>query len=156
MDIPAPMLGIAGELRVRSELLIRGIGCGAFDYDNGTDIVLSNGKKIGVKTANRPNKDVKNYSWKYSFSIRTPQVRNAGKGMYEKKFMRRDYIGFVDYWIFWCIQNDDFYIIPNGEIGQKVSIVISAPSESRIYKRHKEYKSLSKYEKYKNNWEQLR
>jgi len=156
MYLPAPMIGIAGELRVRSELLKRGIICATFDFDNGTDIVLSNGKKLGVKTASRPNKDVKNYSWKYSFSIRSPQVRNAGQGLYEKKFMRRDYNGFVDYWVFWCMEDDVFYIIPNSKIGQKVSLVISAPPESRVYKRHKKYKSTSKYEQYKNNWEQLR
>ena len=156
MDIPAPMLGIAGELRVRSELLIRGIGCGSFDFDNGTDVVLSNGLKIGVKTALRPNKDEKAYSWKYSFSIRQPQVRGAKKGLYTKKFTRRNYIGFVDYWIFWMVEADTFYIIPNDQIGQKVSLVIPTPDEKRIYKKHTWKESTSKYEKYKNNWEQLK
>lgn len=156
MDIPAPMIGMAGELRVRSELLLRGIGCGSFDFDNGTDIVLSNGIKIGVKTASKPNKDKKNYSWKYSFSIRIAQVRNAGEGKYEKKFMRRDYGGFVDYWVFWCVEDDMFFIIPNDKVGQKVSLVIPASPENRIYERHKKYKSTSKYDQYKNNWEQLR
>lgn len=155
MDIPAPMIGKAGELRVRSELLKRGIGCGAYDYDDGTDVVTSKGSKIGVKTSGKPNYDKKAYSWRYTFSIRQPQIRNAGEGFYQKKYMRRDYFGFVDYWILWCVQDDLFYIIPNSEIGQKISIAIPTPEHLRKYSSHGEYRSTSKYEKYKNNWEQL-
>lgn len=156
MQVSAPMIGKAGELRVRSELLIRGISCGALDFDDGTDIVLSNGKKIGVKTANRPSKDEKSYSWRYSFSVRVPQIREAKNGLYTKKFTKRDYEGYVDFWVFWCIQDDIFYIIPNGEVGQKVSFVISTPREKRIYKKHKNEASKSKYERFKNNWDLLR
>ena len=156
MYIPAPMLGMAGELRVRSELLRRGIGCGKLDFDGGTDIILENGKKIGVKTSEKPINDKKNYSWKYSFSIRAPQVREAKDGLYTKKFIRRDYTGLVDYWVFWCIQDDKFYIIPNSEIGQKISITIPTPEHLRKYNSHGEFRSTSRFEKYKNNWEQLR
>ena len=156
MDISAPMLGKAGELRVRSELLVRGIGCGSFDFDNGTDIITDSGLKIGVKTAKRPARDNKSYSWKYSFSIRVPQVRNYKEGLYKKVFTKRDYSNFVNYWVFWCINDDIFYIIPNNKIGQKVSLVIPTPSEKRIYQKHTWKKSKSKYEKYKNDWEQLR
>lgn len=152
----APATGIAGELRVRSELMLRGLWPAVFDFDNGTDIILHNGKRLGVKTATRPSLSKNDYSWRYSFSVRVPQVRNSGEGMYQKKYMKRDYADFVDFWIFWCIEDEVFYIIPNGEIGQKISIVISTPKEKRTYQRHRDYKSLSKYEKYKNNWEQLR
>lgn len=156
MELSAPMIGKAGELRVRSELLIRGISCGSLDFDDGTDIVLGNGKKIGVKTSSRPNKDVKNYSWKYSFSIRVPQVRGAKDGLYTKKFTKRNYEGFVDFWVFWCVENDTFYIIPNSEIKQKVSIVIPTPREERTYEKHTWKESVSKYERFKNNWDLLR
>ena len=155
-DKLAPAIGRAGELRVRSELILRDFNPGVFDFDKGTDIILSNGKRIGVKTSLKPIYSKKDYSWRYTFSVRSAQVRNAGNGVYEKKYMKRDYIEFVDYWIFWCVKSDLFYIIPNGEIGQKVSFCISTPVPDRIYQRHKEYKSISKYEKYKNNWEQLK
>lgn len=155
-DKLAPAIGRAGELRVRSELILKGFNPGMFDFDNGTDIILENGKKLGVKTSIKPIYSKKDYSYRYTFSVRTSQVRNAGNGLYEKKYMRRDYDGFVDYWIFWCIQDNLFYIIPNGEVGQKVSFCISTPEFQRKYIRHKKYESISKYEKYKNNWEQLR
>ena len=152
----APAIGIAGELRVRSELMLRKLWPAVFDFDNGTDIVLYNGKRIGVKTASRPNLSKKDYSWRYSFSIRTLQVRNAGNGVYKKKYMKKDYIGLVDYWIFWCIEDKLFYIVPNGEVGQKLSIVIPTPEEKRKYKRRTVRIYKSKYDKYLNNWEQLR
>lgn len=155
-DKLAPAIGIAGELRVRSELLLRELWPASFDFDRGTDIVLHNGKRIGVKTSFNPIYDKKGYSWKYSFSIRQPQVRNRGQGLYEKRYNKRDYVGFVDYWIFWCIQDNVFYIIPNGEVGQKISLTITAPDRLRKYKRHKIFISTSKYEQYKNNWEQLK
>jgi len=150
-----PMIGKAGELRVRAELLLRGISCAVFDQDTGIDIVLENGKKIQVKTSSKPFNDKKSYSWRYSFSIRTPQVRNAGNGLYEKKYTKDSYKGIIDYFIFYCVKHDLFYIIPQNEIGQKTSIVVPTPESQRTYKKHKENKSTSKYEKYKNNWEQL-
>jgi len=152
----SPMIGKAGELRVRSELMLRDIIAGHYDIDMGTDVMLMNGKKIGVKTSLKPIYSKKDYSYRYTFSIRAPQVRNIGEGLYRKKYMKKDYVGFVDYWIFWCVEHNDFYIIPNKEVGQKISFCIPTPDSKRIYKRHNEYKSLSKYEKYKNNWDQLK
>lgn len=155
-DKLSPMIGKAGELRVRSELMLRGFRTGAFDSDGGTDVILDNGKKIGVKTSLKPILSKKDYSYRYTFSLRLPQVRNIGGGLYAKKYMKSDYNGWVDYWIFWCVEDNFFYIIPNSEIGQKVSFCIPTPTEKRTYKANKDYKSVSKYEKYKNNWEQLK
>ena len=93
------MIGKAGELRVRAELLLRGLSCAVFDQDTGIDIVLENGKKLQVKTASKPFNDKKSYSWRYSFSVRTPQVRNAGNGIYKKKYNKRSYKGIIDYFI---------------------------------------------------------
>lgn len=96
------LIGQAGELRVRSELLLRGIICGAFDQDVGVDIFTAGGKNIQVKTSTSPIYDKKGYSWKYSFNIRQPQVRNSdkGEGLYERKYTRRDYRGVVDFFVF--------------------------------------------------------
>jgi len=155
-DKLSPAIGIAGELRVRSELLLRELWPASFDFDLGTDVILYNGIRIGVKTSLKPIHSKKDYSWRYSFSIRQPQVRNIGKGKYEKKYTKRNYNNFVDYWVFWCIKDNIFYIIPNKEVGQKISFCVPTPEAIRRYKRHKKYKSVSKYEKYKNNWEQLK
>ena len=45
------MFGIAGELRVASELLIRGIGCSRPFVDHGVDLITDGGLRIQVKTA---------------------------------------------------------------------------------------------------------
>jgi len=152
----APLIGKAGELRVRSELLLRRIPAAVFDQDMGTDIILGNGKKIQVKTAVEPSLDKKAYSWRYSFSIRQSQFRSDGNGKYKKKYTKKDYKGKADYFILWCVKDNIFYIIPEKEIGKKISIAIFTPEHLRKYKRHKQYKSTSKYEKYKNNWEVLK
>lgn len=141
--LTAPQIGKAGELRVASELILRGFNPAVFFFDEGTDIILSNGKKIGVKTSLGSSNDKKNYCWKYSFSIRTAQI------------MKSDYSKYVDFWICWCIQDNIFYIIPQKEIGQKLSIVVPTPPEKRTYKKHINKPSQSKYEKYRDAWEQL-
>lgn len=151
-----PMIGKAGELRVRAELLLRGMAAAVFDQDMGTDIVLGNGNKIQVKTATKPLLDKKAYSWRYSFSIRGTQVRNAGNGVYEKKYMKKDYKGKADFFVLWCVYDDVFYIIPEKEIGAKISIAVVTPDRLRKYQRRNVFKSTSKYEKYKNNWELLK
>lgn len=154
--LSAPQIGKAGELRVASELILRGFNPAIFYFDNGTDIILSNGKKIGVKTVLKPLYDKKGYSWKYSFSVRAQQFRIDKEGIYKRKYTKRDYQGYVDYWICWCVQDNLFYIIPQKEIGQKVSIVIPTPIDKRIYQKHTWKKSQSKYEKYRNNWNILK
>lgn len=155
-NINSPIIGKAGEYRVISELLMRGIVCAMVCFDDGTDLILSNGKKIGVKATHRPSNDKKSYSWRYSISIRLPEIRGIGNGLYKKKFNKSDYSGRVDYWIIWCIDDNLFYIIPNKEIKQKISIVIPTPDNLRTYKKHTIRKSTSRFEKYKDNWNQLK
>jgi hypothetical protein len=150
-----PLIGKAGELRVRSELLLRGLSGAAFDQDMGVDVIVSNGKRLQIKTAIKPSLDKKAYSWRYSFSIRQPQVRGIGDGLYSRKYNKRDYSEVVDYFVLWCVEDNVFYIIPEGQIGAKVSIAIATPERLRTYKLNKKFKSTSKYEQYKNNWEQL-
>lgn len=156
MDLTAPLIGKAGELRVRSELLLKGLIPASFDQDVGTDIILENGKKLQVKTSLKPIYSKKDYSWRYSFSIRAQQFRSIGDGKYKKRHTRQNYGGLADYFVFWLIEQDVFYIVPEGEVGSKLSLVIATPDEKRLYKKHKIKGSTSKYEKYKNNWEQLR
>ncbi len=154
IKLTAPVIGKAGELRVRSELLLHGFAPAVCDNDYGTDIILANsGKKLQVKTSRRPH-DNKNYGWKYTFSIRQTKFRNSKDGKYERSFTRKNYKGRADFFIFWCIEHDIFYIVPESEIGEKVSFVIPTPIKDRKY-RINERKSKSKYEKYKNAWEVL-
>jgi len=156
IKLSAPQIGKAGELRVASELMLRGLNPAMFFFDEGTDIVLSNGKKIGVKTSMKPIYCKSAYSWRYSFSMRVPQFRGGENGTYKKKLTRRNYDQHVDYWILWCVKNNFFYIIPRQEIGQRISFCIRTPNKLRTYKKHINKPSQSKYEKYKDNWEILR
>ena len=152
------LIGKAGELRVRSELLIRGIICGAFDQDTGCDIFLINGLRIQVKTSIKPIYSKSGYSWKYGFNLNQPQVRPSKKvvGLYERKRTRSDYRKDVDFFVFWCVKDNLFYIIPENEVGKKISLVIATPINKRRYKKYTWKKSTSKYEKYKNNWDLLK
>ena len=155
MDIKANQIGKAGELRVRSELILRGFNPAVFDQDSGVDIILENGERLQVKTSLNPSYSKKGYSWKYTFRIRAAQFRPKENGLYERKFTKDSYKGKVDYFVFWLVKDNIFYIIPEKEVGGKISLVIPTPKDKRKYEKHTWKKSTSKYEKYKSNWEQL-
>lgn len=155
MTLKSTQIGKAGELRVRAELILQGFAPAVCDQDDGVDIILvDNGKKLQVKTSYRPSHTPSSYSYKYSFGIRRPEFRNAGNGLYKKKFNKKSYAGIADYFIFWLVEHDIFYVIPEGVIGEKVSIVVPTPTEDRTY-RIVDRKSKSKYEQYKNAWHLL-
>jgi hypothetical protein len=156
MEVKANLIGKAGELRVRSELILKGFLPAVFDQDTGADIILSNGKRLQVKTSLKPVHNKKAYSWMYAFSIKQAQFRSAGNGEYKRKLTRKDYSEQVDYFIFWLVEANTFYIIPEEIIGARVSFVIPTPEEKRTYKKLTWKESSSKYEKYKNNWELLK
>ncbi len=148
-------IGKAGELRVRSELILRGFAPAVCDQDDGVDIVLvHNGKRLQVKTSFRPAHTPSSYSYKYSFGIRRAQFRGGGNGLYEKRFTKKSYEGVADFFVFWLVEHDIFYIIPEGAIGEKVSIVVPTPTEDRTY-RVNNRESKSKYEEYKGAWHLL-
>ena len=48
--MPTQHLGLAGELRVMSELLLRGHNPAKSYLENGADIILDNGTRIEIKT----------------------------------------------------------------------------------------------------------
>ena len=155
LKLNSPRIGVAGELRIRSELILHGFTPAICDFDDGVDIILAdNGNRIQVKTSTRPWYDSKNYSYRYSFAIRAPQFRNIGDNTFKKKFTKKNYNDVADYFVFWCIEHNIFYIIPVGEIGEKVSFCIPTPTEDRTY-RINERTSKSKYEKYKDAWHLL-
>lgn len=148
-------IGKAGELRVRAELILQGFSPAVCDQDDGVDIILAdNGKKLQVKTSARPSHTPSSYSYKYSFGIRRAQFRNAGNGEFERRFTKKSYAGVADFIILWLVEHNLFYIIPEHEIGEKVSIVVPTPIADRKY-RINERKSISKYEKYRNAWHLL-
>lgn len=154
MKLTGPKLGKAGELRVRSELILHGFHPAVCDDDDGTDIILAdNGKKLQVKTSLHPQYN-QNYAYKYSFAIRQMQFRGGIKGSYVRTYTRKNYLNKADYFIFYLVEHNTFYVIPENEIGVKVSFTVPTPGERRVYKR-KDQPSKSKYEKYRNAWHLL-
>ena len=154
IQLKGPQIGKAGELRVRAELILQGLTPAVCDNDDGTDIIIAEtGKKLQVKTSLRPQ-DNRNHGYKYSFAIRQMQFRQGEEGKYQRTYTRKNYMGKADYFVFWCVEHDNFYIIPEADIGEKVSFVVPTPTEDRKY-RINERKSKSKYEKYRNAWHLL-
>lgn len=121
-------IGLAGEFRVMSELLLREHNPAKSYLNDGIDIVLENGKRIEVKSAHKLSYG----KWlAYHFSFR------GGRGNKLQNLNNCDFI------ICWCIEDNDFYIIPIDELG--------APSLSI----HNNFRQSSKYLKYRDAWELL-
>lgn len=122
-------IGLAGELRVMSELLLRGYNPAKSYLESGPDIVLENGFKIEVKSGHR------------CYGKRSSYYNLTLKGGGRK---RQQDLGDCDFIICWCISDDCFFIIPKVEIAG-VCITISNISD----------KSRNKYMPYKDRWNLL-
>uniref|UniRef100_A0A6M3J0I3 PD(D/E)XK endonuclease domain-containing protein n=1 Tax=viral metagenome TaxID=1070528 RepID=A0A6M3J0I3_9ZZZZ len=120
--------GLAGELRVMSELLLRGHNPAKSYLEEGADIILENGLKIEVKSSHRHQaKRTTSYNWNLKCGTRG---KNSSKGM-------------CDFVICWCIDDDCFFVIPRAIIGEIIGIYNVSE------------KSTSKYIQYRDNWELL-
>jgi len=128
------ILGIAGELRVMSELLLRGFNPAKSYFDNGVDLILSDGIKIQVKTSLKKTGNGKkttlgnNTSESYRFQMR--------KGNDKKKVLPKKYVDFV---ICWGIQDNVFWIIPAENIGELSTLSLSYPKKSDKNRLHRFY-----------------
>lgn len=114
-------LGKAGELRVASELILRGFNPALIQVDNGCDIVLENGVRIQVKTCStishnihRKNKLKNN---RYVFSL--------ARGNNKKRYTNE-----ADYFICWCVPEDWFQVIPAKEAINKSTWSMSKRPEA--------------------------
>lgn len=123
-------IGLAGEFRVMSELLLRGYNPAKSYMDNGVDIILENGNKIQVKTATKKLKN--NRSSGYRF--------NLTRGEKKKKL---DFSLF-DFLICAIPSENAFFIIPSNEIKDKTGMVFTMNDNMK-----------TKYNKYLNNWKVL-
>ena len=131
-------LGKAGELRVASELLIRGYEVFRTEVDSGVDLVLGNGKRIQVKTSHAvKNPGMAGYS-QYVFSFKSWRRNKKG---YEAHLLTD-----VDFVILWAIEDNFFFIVPTEVVRGKYSIVLG-------FQRKREW---SKYLAFRDNWEALK
>jgi hypothetical protein len=130
------LLGKAGELRVASELLLRGHEIFLSSVDSGTDIILSKGVRIQVKAANPFN----NGNGRYRFGFKSCDKKN---GKYHAHALKD-----VDFVILWPASTDEFFIVPASEIRGRISLCIRLHEGKRPY-------PLGKYSQYRNKWEIL-
>lgn len=124
--LKANQLGLAGEFRVMSELLLRGHNPAKSYLEDGPDLILENGVRIEVKSA---HKHIAKRAERYLFSVR---------GGHRKERQNLDGCDFI---ICWCVNDDCFYIIPKTQVTQRTSICIGTQN--------------STFKPYKGNWEIL-
>lgn len=128
-------IGLAGEFRVMSELLLRGHNPAKSYLDNGIDLYLESNLKIQVKSASlrRDGSRTKRYTFNL---VKKEYYDHKVKKINEK----------IDFLILWCIDEDVFFILPKKEIFAKSTVCIVLSKE-----RERE----SWYEQYRNKWELL-
>jgi extradiol dioxygenase family protein len=122
VEINTTTIGAAGELRVMSELMLKGFNPAKSYLDNGIDLILENGKKIQVKTSRKLLKHcgVKSKHYGYFFSFQ------------DWKNKKRELN--IDFIICWCIEDNIFFIIPKAELKAVGLSFIPSGNENRLRK----------------------
>jgi len=108
MKSESNILGIAGELRVMSELMLKGHNPAKSYLDNGIDIILESGIRIQVKTARTKycaNHKREKPKYKYHFSFNNKTNKHCLEN--------------VDIVICWAVEDNVFFIIPAKDLGKK-------------------------------------
>lgn len=139
-------LGAAGELRVMSELVMRGFNPAKTYLDHGLDMILSNGKRIQVKTARRFKNDTNNSIY-YHFTVGGWYNKSNGEKLKSKSES-------VDFYIFWCVEDNAFYIIPPQAVLKKGPLGGTSGFQLDVYPTSK--RQLGKNEKYREAWDLLK
>ena len=129
-------LGVAGEFRIMSELLLRGFNPAKSYVDNGVDLILEDGQKIQIKTTNQKILNGGNGTKSLSYRF------NLAKG--DKKLPIK-YSDYVDVIICWGVADNLFWIIPSVELDYKITLSITSSAKY----------SLNKYAKFLDNWKIL-
>ncbi len=121
-------VGLAGEFRVMAELLLRGHNPAKSYLNQGPDIVLENNLRIEVKSAHKCHINMlRRNRLYYTFTLKggTHNLNDC------------------DFLVLWCIDDDDFLIVPREVVTAKTIIGIDKLTP------------VSKYFKYKNAWDLL-
>ena len=125
----AKQLGLSGELRVMSELVMRNHNPAKPYLDNGSDLILENGLRIQVKTASNINYHKQGYK-RYCFSFRNGY--------------RNQNLDNFDYAILWCVDDNIFYIVPPDMINHQTILISNTDDEAR-----------NRFAPYKERWDLL-
>ena len=122
--------GRAGEHRVLSELLLRGYNPALRAVDNGVDIVPEDGITLQVKTVSHQTRS----DGAYVVALGNTSYRKGNK-IKTKGNLAADFL------VVWLVDINQFYIIPSGFIGKRVSITLNY--------------NKSQFDQFKNNWQTL-
>ena len=136
--------GRAGELRVQSELMLRGMNFAEVDLDNGVDLItVPGGKRIQIKTSKSDITSCRGYKYPvYLFNTRKKKYVNSKNKTLRPKIKHKQ----LDFVICWCIDHDWFFIILIKEVTQtNINIPINPKNPNHDYK----------YTKYKDAWKLL-
>jgi hypothetical protein len=139
MKITAAQKGRAGELRVASELFLRGFHPSLSLDNDEVDLILDNGLRIQVKTAslNEQGSFVFNFKGWKRIGDERKQVRHELKK--------------VDFIILWGIDEDLFLIFPKTELQNRMAITVPGTGP----KRNRGRGIGRRYLFYKNQWDLL-
>ena len=113
------LLGKAGELRVASELLLRGIDASLPLADTGIDLILTSGKRIQVKCSRERGCERGRHFYVFNFR------EGLKRGEKKRGKCRPHKLENVDFIILWAIDHDSFFIIPAEEVRGKQSVTIT-------------------------------
>jgi len=140
--------GMAGEHRIISELLLRGIKVYSAKLDHGIDLMLENGKTIQVKAAHLYHNKCTNGKY-YHFSLKEwYKIKDGTRKSNDSEK--------VDFYIFWCIDIDSFYVIPRYELGDRAGIdLYPATMGASPHRKTKFPRDRSQFNIYKEKWDLL-
>lgn len=122
-------VGKAGELRVASELLLRGHLPLLSIVDDGVDIYLiGSNTTLQVKTAQFPSA-----AGYYTFTFHVLHERREPDGSRRKKQKMA-----ADFAVLWCVGYDRFYIMPADAVGDRYTINIPDKETQSMWNQWRE------------------
>ena len=139
LKITASQKGRAGELRVASELFLRGFRPSLSLDNDEVDLILDNGFRIQVKSASLNKRAA------FSFNFK------GWKRIGEKRRQVRHELKKVDFIILWGIDEDLFLIFPKSELQNRTSITVPGAGPKQNQGRG----IGRRYLLYKNQWDLL-
>lgn len=153
-NLTSVQIGMAGDYRIASELILRGLTPARPAVDCPIDwIIVENGKRLQVKTSLKPH-DTGDYGTGYNFSLRVTKLRKKAKLLYQgerKPFAYED----IDFVICWCVDDGDFYVIPVELVKGQSRIHIAYGVDEKKRKRKGKHWCHSKFSEYKEAWHLL-
>lgn len=134
------LLGLAGVHAVASQLALRGHNPCMPGVDYGFDIILDTGIRIQVKTSGLFMTHPAYPEGVYRFSIKENKTIRQGK-IIRQFNAQRDWKNICDYFIFWGVDDNRFFIVPCREFHGNGYVRRGITARSEMKERAKEMKA---------------